>query len=1054
MAHLVPTTKMTNQIESVPVKRIVLSDSAAKTNRKRLVKKPISPTEVPSEWEREAEEAQTDTQSQSANSKTRSIPAKGAPNSDPIAKTRKNAINSINSIKIPLKSKSQAQPSILSGTDLANAARALPDLNKIKIPLKPKSQAQPSISPGNDLAKETRALPDFNKIKVKVVEKPANPPVASSSRNKIDSYFVPQGRTTVIASSSPSIVAKDSENEFTSEPYDPSSESELEIITEATGRLSTKRRTLPELPEADTLESYPRALRPMLETVSINLKYWKESIEQNDESLQILSLKTAVNAQETLLNNLSLDEFKAIFDQGCESPEQFGADNTGIERGEHGSRDSTTPNSGLATSFCSPTGAANQTFTSLPTFDSSTSSNRSVETSQSAPAGIPSEPKTCETKKPEEQPSTSTSSSSLPTDRQDESTAQLSSLDPPGNHPLGAHPSRDLPRVGSDEVPKPRRRDSSPTPRGKRTSSKLTRDELVTLLQELFTSIEKIVDTNASDLSKQINLRSNTELKNIIGQRSDSIDTKLKSLQFTSENTISILNKTPLNNIFSSLINFSKSSSCNDSAMKSLILENLGYLKDNLPQSDHKMNEIILSNNELHASFNKLFSLVYDKFDHLSKTMYHSFTENANKIESSSQSNLLSASSLSTDMKQIKTMIETNERDPVPNSNSKENSRSHCHNDLNDLNNEITGAVLTIGNDQSVCHCHDKILELKLDHELLTELNDKIENLIDSTVEPIKDIQQRLLIIENNQNRQFQSLSDKIDSFLNVKSESQQPMSYFQSDHKEHSTSCTNLPGQENSKGKSREVESPLHPKNDSNRSTSLYPVTSKEALDNFAQPTNSKPTFSSDTTRIINQSLSRLETWPTFTGDGEYNHIDFIKTIDALQEDSQCEDGVIINKLRDIMTGVAKQWFDSVRNAVGHQSWAFWKSLIEQKYGTINWRKRMMRLFDQDKFVPGAVPASVWVTTQYKRITACEPATSSEMIIFKLLSKMDKDVSFSAQNTIRNNVDLTSLINALDDITEYTQLGRNRPRYELSNNKSSNYSTPSTTLDKRKYLN
>ncbi|KAI7967784.1 hypothetical protein MJO29_001061 [Puccinia striiformis f. sp. tritici] len=276
-------------------------------------------------------------------------------------------------------------------------------------------------------------------------------------------------------------------------------------------------------------------------------------------------------------------------------------------------------------------------------------------------------------------------------------------------------------------------------------------------------------------------------------------------------------------------------------------------------------------------------------------------------------------------------------------------------------------------------------------------------------------------------------------------------MSYFQSDQKEGSTSCTNLPEQDNSKGKSREVESPLHPKRDSGRSTSLYPVTSKEALDNFVQPTNSKPTFSSDTTRIINQSLSRLETWPTFPGDGEYNHIDFIKTIDALQEDSQCEDGVIINKLRDIMTGVAKQWFDSVRNAVGHQSWSFWKSLIEQKYGTINWRKRMMRLFDQDKFVPGAVPASVWVTTQYKRITACEPATSSEMIIFKLLSKMDKDVSFSAQNTIRNNVDLTSLINAVDDITEYTQLGRNRPRYDLSNNKTSTYSTPSTTLDKSK---
>ncbi|KAI9631361.1 hypothetical protein KEM48_014444 [Puccinia striiformis f. sp. tritici PST-130] len=345
----------------------------------------------------------------------------------------------------------------------------------------------------------------------------------------------------------------------------------------------------------------------MLETVSINPKYWKESIEQNDESLQILLLKTAVNAQETLLNNLSLDEFKAIFDQccnyeteslqGCKSPEQLGADNTGIERGEHGK-------------------------------------------------------------------------------------------------------------------------------------------------------------------------------------------------------------------------------------IKSLILENLCYLKDNLPQSDQKLNEIILSNNKLHSSFDNLFSHVYDKLDNFSKIMYRSFTDNAEKIESFSQSNLLSTSSLSTDMRQIKTMIENNERDPVSNNNSKENSRSHCHNDLNNPDNEITGA------------------NLKLVHELLNELNDKIENLIDSTVEPIKDIQQRLLIIENNQNRQFQSLSDKIDSLLNAKSESQQPMSYFQSDHKEHSTSCTNLPGQENSKGKSREVESPLHPKNDSNRSTSLYPVTSKEALDNFVQPTNSNLPF------------------------------------------------------------------------------------------------------------------------------------------------------------------------------------------------------------------
>ncbi|KAI9624118.1 hypothetical protein H4Q26_016981 [Puccinia striiformis f. sp. tritici PST-130] len=744
------TLTVTNQIKSVPAKRTVLSDSAARINRKRSVKTPISPAEVPSEWERDAEEAQTDTQAKSTKKKTSPTPAKGAPNSNPIVKTtttgtRQNAINSINSIKIPLRSKSQAQPSILSGSDLANAARALPDLSKIQIPLKPKSQAQPSILPGNGLAKEARALSDLNKIKIKVVEQPANPPsayskktinkpVASSSRNKIDSYFVPQGRTTVIALSDSSIISKDSDQEFTSEPYDPTSESELEIITEATGRLSTKQRTLPELPEADTLKSYPRALRPLLETVSINLKYWKELIEQNNKPLQILALKTAADVQETLLNKLSLDEFKAIFDQWDPILEMKMTTRKGLtlmeKRRQISSQEMLQLQDGVYLSRpevvnhpnnLEPMGPESneeemETFTSLPTSDSSTSSNQSIKTSQSAPAGIPSEPKKHEAKKSEEQPSTSTLSASLPTDRQDESKAQLSSLNPPGDHPLGTNPSRDLPGVGS--------------------------------------------------------------------------------------------------------------------------------------------NAIILSNDKLQSSFDNLFSLVYDKLDSFSKTMYHSFTDNANKIDSLSQSNLHSASSLSTDMRQIKNIIENNEKELVSNNNSIEKARSHCHNDLNNPNNEITGAVRTIGNDQSICHCHDKISELKLDHKLLTELNDKIENLIDSTVEPIKE-------------------------------------SYLQSDQKQRQTPSTFHPVQENSKGKNREVESPLHPKIDPDRSTSLYPVTSKEALDNFVQRTNSKPSFSSDTTRIINQSLSRLETRPTFTGEGEYNHIDFIKTIDALEEDSQCRQAV-----------------------------------------------------------------------------------------------------------------------------------------------------------------
>ncbi|KNE97621.1 hypothetical protein PSTG_09170 [Puccinia striiformis f. sp. tritici PST-78] len=303
-------------------------------------------------------------------------------------------------------------------------------------------------------------------------------------------------------------------------------------------------------------------------------------------------------------------------------------------------------------------------------------------------------------------------------------------------------------------------------------------------------------------------------------------------------------------------------------------------------------------------------------------------------------------------------------------------------------------------------------------------MNNKIENLIDSTVEPIKEIQNRLLIVENNQNRQFEIISDKLDLLCQTRNNLDlKPPRPLEQQGKSPSSQPPIM--SETFKGKARVVESPLHPNISPKRSTSFQPATSNECFKNFALPVTPKPTFSTDTTKIINQSLSRLETWPTFSGEGEYNHIDFIKTIDALQEDTHCEDGVIVNRLRDIMTGVAKQWFESVRNAVGHQSWPFWKSLIYQKYGTTNWRRHMMRQFEKDKFVPGEVPAAVWVTTQYKRIIACEPDTSEEMVIFKLLSLMDGEVCFAAQNSIGEKIELTSLINALDDIREYTNLGR-----------------------------
>lgn len=122
----------------------------------------------------------------------------------------------------------------------------------------------------------------------------------------------------------------------------------------------------------------------------------------------------------------------------------------------------------------------------------------------------------------------------------------------------------------------------------------------------------------------------------------------------------------------------------------------------------------------------------------------------------------------------------------------------------------------------------------------------------------------------------------------------------------------------------------------------------------------------------------------------------------------------------------------------MGDQSWSFWKDEINKKYGTPAWRRKLLTNYQKGKFIPGTNPAALWVTRQYKRIMSCEPQTNHESLMFKLLTQMDGEVSFAAQNAMKDNQTLNSLINVLEDITEYTSIGKRKSSY-IQNNKPYN---------------
>ncbi|MBW0561347.1 hypothetical protein O181_101062 [Austropuccinia psidii MF-1] len=57
-------------------------------------------------------------------------------------------------------------------------------------------------------------------------------------------------------------------------------------------------------------------------------------------------------------------------------------------------------------------------------------------------------------------------------------------------------------------------------------------------------------------------------------------------------------------------------------------------------------------------------------------------------------------------------------------------------------------------------------------------------------------------------------------------------------------------------------------------------------------------------------KDIPRLEVWPTFSGEGEYNHMEFMKTIDMFKEDFNIPDEYISARLHSLFTKSAKKWY------------------------------------------------------------------------------------------------------------------------------------------------
>ncbi|MBW0503927.1 hypothetical protein O181_043642 [Austropuccinia psidii MF-1] len=57
-------------------------------------------------------------------------------------------------------------------------------------------------------------------------------------------------------------------------------------------------------------------------------------------------------------------------------------------------------------------------------------------------------------------------------------------------------------------------------------------------------------------------------------------------------------------------------------------------------------------------------------------------------------------------------------------------------------------------------------------------------------------------------------------------------------------------------------------------------------------------------------EDIARLEEWPTLCGEGEFNHMEFMKTIHMLKEDFSIRDEYISSILHCLFTKSEKKWY------------------------------------------------------------------------------------------------------------------------------------------------
>ncbi|MBW0532764.1 hypothetical protein O181_072479 [Austropuccinia psidii MF-1] len=109
-------------------------------------------------------------------------------------------------------------------------------------------------------------------------------------------------------------------------------------------------------------------------------------------------------------------------------------------------------------------------------------------------------------------------------------------------------------------------------------------------------------------------------------------------------------------------------------------------------------------------------------------------------------------------------------------------------------------------------------------------------------------------------------------------------------------------------------------------------------------------------------KEVPKHKEWTHFSGEGEYDHMEFIRGIYIIKEDFELPDRLVTARFNNLFTRSAHRWYIKLRQAYKHQSWTWWKTQIINRWANYSWRFKGETAFESAKLHADKDKALPWL--------------------------------------------------------------------------------------------